>query len=496
MSTNPQEQFVKTLNPQTFELNGLDKAAESFYIPFFYFFENVFDDTNFMSTGLLKDSLFQVLREFPHLAGVLQNDESGALKIVVNPTNLNTPEFKETHSNKHFDEVKLADYSQYMLPKKANTTDAYLRGGPGKADKLVSINVIRFKDNSGVVMFISIAHVVMDATSYNWFVSRWAETCKHMFCGDAEAETPQRTLCNSRLELQKYIPAKNTPLGSIVDHSFIQGGARSKLISRLSHRSRAALFNFVIRASGTENHCYFITHQKLEEHREAAMLAASAKVKLSHNDIVMALIGIAVSQSLEPKKPKNALSKAIHLIKRKVVNVLFPKPTEFELGMAVDIRPRFDGIRTMGYCGGGAVEQRTLIPRNRMEGTVTANMVSKIASNVRLMTNSVDERYVASYIRAIVAEPDAMFRPLIYGAPPPAKMIVSNHTRLGQYQVDFGWGVPRWVSPLDLTAPNLCFVLPAPPPQDGIMVHIAMPGKIHMRMQKQTFWAEAARLIH
>ncbi|KAJ2080857.1 hypothetical protein H4R24_002773 [Coemansia sp. RSA 988] len=496
MSENSLAQLVKALRPHTVKLDGFDKAAECFYIPFYYYFENAGKDEDFMSTELLRDSLFQVLQEFPHLAGALQKNDTGGLQVVVDPSALNIPDFKETHYDLHFDEVKLAHYNQFMLPKDSNTTDAYLRGGPGEAVKLASINLIRFRDNSGVAIFISIAHVLMDATGYNLFVSRWAETCKHMFCKGPTGKLPQNTLCNNRQILQKCIPAKSSPLGSIVDHSFIQGGVRSRFITRLSPKSRATLFNFVMRALGTEGHCYFISHQKLDEQREAAMSAASTKLRLSRNDVLMAMIGIGISQSLVLPTPKSGLSKARHLVKGKMLNVFFPKPTKLELGMAVDIRPRLNGLDAVGYCGGGAVEQRTFIPTDKMQGAVTANMISKIASKVRLMTNSVDERYISSYISAIEAEPDAMFRPLIYGARPPAKMIVSNHTRLGQYKVDFGWGSPRWVTPLNLSTPNLCFVLPAPPPQDGMMVHIAMPGKMHTRMQQKDFWAEAAQLIY
>ncbi|KAJ2795162.1 hypothetical protein H4R20_005974, partial [Coemansia guatemalensis] len=140
MDAKSEVHLATTLNPQTFELDGFDKAAECFYIPFFYFFENAGEDGDFMNTKLLKDSLFQVLQEFPHLAGVLQKDSPDALNVVVDPNALNIPEFKETHCDMHFDEAKLANYSQLMLPKGANTTDAYLRGGPGKADKLASIN--------------------------------------------------------------------------------------------------------------------------------------------------------------------------------------------------------------------------------------------------------------------------------------------------------------------------------------------------------------------
>ncbi|KAJ2617197.1 hypothetical protein H4S08_000412 [Coemansia sp. RSA 1365] len=447
-----------------------------------------------MPTQLLKDSFFEVLCEFPYLAGVLQQSDDGSLKVVVDVDNLNLPEFKESHSDMHYDDIEASGFSLSMLPKDAATTGIFLINNIKNPAKLASIHIIRFRENSGVMVFASISHALMDGAGYCAFMNRWAEICKHMASGKELSNLPLRSLSNDRRAMRQCIPKVRLPPGSLIEHSFIPGGIVSKLFAWLSSTTQAKALALLNKFGQVSHHCYFISHKKLDAIRELAISAEQQR--LSRNDILMAILSIAVANSENAVDNTEQSIGILQWLKNSICLAFTSKPKVFESSMPIDIRSRINGLERMDYCGNAIVLQRVQNPINMLQGLITPEMIAKVASTIRLTTDSVDSQYISSYFNAVNAESDCFIRPTFYGAAPPAKLIASNHTRLGHYQIDFGWGIPTWANPLEAAAPNLCYVLPAHPSKDGMVVHFMASEKSLAQIQKLPIWKDTFVFIH
>ncbi|KAJ2063870.1 hypothetical protein GGI17_001363, partial [Coemansia sp. S146] len=85
----------------------------------------------FMPTELLRESFFATLLEFPILVGHLVMDSSGCAKVVVDPDNLNAPEFLESQSSAHFRDLQAAKFAWNTLPDGVATVGAMTTAGAG-----------------------------------------------------------------------------------------------------------------------------------------------------------------------------------------------------------------------------------------------------------------------------------------------------------------------------------------------------------------------------
>ncbi|PIA13754.1 hypothetical protein COEREDRAFT_99348 [Coemansia reversa NRRL 1564] len=491
------EKFVRSVRPQVLELDGVDRVSALIYIFFYYFYANNSGSrVDFMPTQLLKDSFFKVLCEFPYLAGVLQRTDDGSLKVVVDMDNLNLPEFKESHSDMHYDDIEASGFSLSMLPKDAATTGIFLINDIKNPAKLASIHIIRFRENTGVMVFASISHALMDGAGYCAFMNRWAEICKHMASGKKPSNLPLRSFSNDRNAMRQCIPRTRLPPGSLIEHSFIPGGIVSKFFAWLSSTTQAKVLALLNKFGQVSHHCYFISHQKLDAIRESAISAAPEKQRLSRNDILMSLLSIAVANSENTVNDTEQSTGIFQCIKNSISLALTSKSKVFESSMPIDIRSRIGGMKTMDYCGNAIVLQRVQNPIDMLQGSITSEMIAKVASTIRLATDSVDHQYISNYFKAVNAEPDCFIRATFYGTAPPAKLIASNHTRLAHYQIDFGWGIPAWANPLEAAAPNLCYVLPAHPSKDGIVVHFMASEESLAQIQKLPIWQDTFEFIH
>ncbi|KAJ2684320.1 hypothetical protein IWW39_004978 [Coemansia spiralis] len=119
-----------------------------------------------MSPKHFCESFYSALLDFPILVGRLEIDGSGHAKVVVDQNNHHIPEFKESLSNMHFRDLQASKFSWDALPKEAsfkgvvNTTDSSGDIKPANA------HIVRLLNNSGIVLFVSVAHYVVDGISY------------------------------------------------------------------------------------------------------------------------------------------------------------------------------------------------------------------------------------------------------------------------------------------------------------------------------------------
>ncbi|KAJ1730510.1 hypothetical protein LPJ61_002973 [Coemansia biformis] len=489
------EPFASSVQSQTYEIHELCRVSGIFVVPHFFYYENTAGAADFMSTSVLEEGFMEVLREYPLLAGTLIECKRGRYKVVVDKDNLNLPEFKETQCEAGFGDLKAANYAPSALPEGAATEGRYMNHSNSNPAKLARVHIMRCKENSGVVIFVGISHVLVDGFSYNLVVRRWAEICKHL-AGNGSLDAKPGHPINFGCELMDgYMQQVAPPAGAFIWHQFIPGGLISKLFAQCSVRTQLKLLGMMSGSFDLSSHFYFVSQDTIDKMRGEIKEVLPADQPVSSNDVLAALINVAMAQSLDCAAPGDTPSGVLQKIRAALFGSQKPQPKEFvHMGVA-DIRPRLKIPAAADYCGSAVVIYLSHIPFDALQGPVTPKMLALAADAARRGTNSVDKGYIHTYSSAIAAEPDSAIRPFVYGGKPPAHLVVTNHARIGHYRSDFGWGVPAWANVLEATMSSLCYVYPAPPTRNGLVVHMMLPKDIQDRMRQHPFWREKTEFI-
>ncbi|KAJ2880900.1 hypothetical protein IWW38_005877, partial [Coemansia aciculifera] len=110
------DKLVAVIQSQTIDLSTLDMITSLVNVPFYFYYSNATSDPDFMPTKQLRESFYLALLDFPPFVGYWEVDGSGRGRVVVNKDNLNLPEFRESHSSMHFNDLQSAKFSWNALP--------------------------------------------------------------------------------------------------------------------------------------------------------------------------------------------------------------------------------------------------------------------------------------------------------------------------------------------------------------------------------------------
>ncbi|KAJ2716331.1 hypothetical protein H4R19_000713 [Coemansia spiralis] len=492
---SPLTAFARTVEPKTYELHELARGSSIFNVTHFFHYENVDGTADFMPTSLLEEAFVDLLCEFPLMAGALHTPLRGLFTVVVEPSNLNLPEFKVSHCEADFAELKAANYAPSLLPADAATAGRYVGPTQGGPRKLAYVHIMRCKGNSGVVMFVAIAHVLLDGSSFNQVMRRWAELCKHRAAGGAPDAKPGRAIDFDYTTLSEHIQRGAPPAGAFIRHQFAPGGLQSRVFVRLPLTTQVTMARLMCGGAGFGSHFYRISQETIDALLQVIHKVVPAYQRVSANDAVSALVNIAMAQCLNDTAAGDPPTGAFQRAMQSLLRLLKPQPKMFEHIGVADVRTRIGMGPEAPYCGDAVVHYTSLIPLAEMQGEVTPTMLAQVAMATRKGTESIDRAYVHAMASTILAEPDCTVRPFAYGIGPPSHLVITNHSRIGHYQVDFGWGAPVWTNVLEESMTAMCYLYSAPPPTTGNIIHLLLPHDIHKRVHHLQFWKDHTEFI-
>ncbi|KAJ2796657.1 hypothetical protein H4S07_006158, partial [Coemansia furcata] len=116
---------------QVIDLCTVDTMSSFANIPYYFYYANDTGTPEFMPTGLLRESLFATLVDFPILVGHLSMDSSGSAKVVIDKDNLNVPDIRESQSSAHFHDLQAAKFAWSALPDGVATVGSMTTLGVG-----------------------------------------------------------------------------------------------------------------------------------------------------------------------------------------------------------------------------------------------------------------------------------------------------------------------------------------------------------------------------
>ncbi|KAJ2044588.1 hypothetical protein H4S04_006131 [Coemansia sp. S16] len=117
------DNLLRDIQPQTIDLCIFDLIPSFLNIPFYFYYGNDAHDSDFMRAEQLRESFYMALLEFPIIVGHLETDGSGHAKVVVDPDNLNIPEFLESQSSVHFRDLRTANSLLDIMPEDRKALD-------------------------------------------------------------------------------------------------------------------------------------------------------------------------------------------------------------------------------------------------------------------------------------------------------------------------------------------------------------------------------------
>ncbi|KAJ2398598.1 hypothetical protein GGI23_003149 [Coemansia sp. RSA 2559] len=179
------DKFIESVQSHDIPLGVFDKFIALIYVPFYYWFENTSPVGSwgaFMPPDILCSSFYKALQDFPILSGRFKVNSSSCGYVEVDRNNLNMPVYTDTDWDVEFKRLMDMGFKANLLPENFDEfcgIAAASRFGTVSA-KLGIFHVRRLKNYSGVVVFASIPHALVDGYGYLAFMNRWAEISKWM----------------------------------------------------------------------------------------------------------------------------------------------------------------------------------------------------------------------------------------------------------------------------------------------------------------------------
>ncbi|KAJ1786763.1 hypothetical protein LPJ59_005862, partial [Coemansia sp. RSA 2399] len=444
------ESFTSTVKSQVFYLDGFDAKGTIASISICYWYENSARSSwdAFMPPRTLECALYKTLEEFPILAGYLKTDASNRMYIDVDKDNLNMPVYTDTCCEVEYSTMQESGFNIHELP-----IDMGSRRGIPVPSGLVGgrivpaqFRIVRFKNNSGVLVYSRISHYITDGYGYTQFMNRWAEVSRWMQQPqDANAAPlPERQYIHDRAFHAAYRTKQTTALEPKVIDSLTTRTMFSRWLAWVTPETRARIFKAI--SNATDNTCsYFhISSKQMEDIRTSVQKHAPEGIRYSMHDIFTAYVTIVVGQAKE-KVSTDWWSKPIPAAIRAIFGNRLGKPVDFEPGSDVNTRTRLSHPDANRFMGNMAIGKSIAVPPEQFQTEPTAEALSTIALSVHQAISTVDEQYASQIGYLLDKEPDSYMWSTFCSTKSGNKIAISNQSRFAHYSVDFGAGIPSMV---------------------------------------------------
>ncbi|KAJ2884151.1 hypothetical protein H4R27_002312 [Coemansia aciculifera] len=489
------DKLLSGIQSQTIDLCTFDLVPSFVNIPFFFYYGNDANDSNFMPAEQLRESFYMALLDFPILVGHLEADGSGHAKVVVDQDNLNIPEFLESQSDVHFHDLKAAKFSWDALPDGANIVGAVTSADSSGVIKAANVHVVRLQDNSGIILFISIAHYIVDGVGYCAFINRWAEVCQWMRSDSAASELPACHYSFERSTLLNKMPEDRKVLDKPTLELITTTGPFVRWLAWISPRTRGKLLRASFSLMSVVGHVFHIPASRLASLRTSVQGYIPSDVRISDNDLLTALLTMAVAQSEAECMQESASASYLSSLVSYLFPSMYTPDSSFVTQVVVDTRPRLKGLSTVGYTGNSVLTRCLVNSMESLTSGINEQSLAPIAKSVRQLVNGVDAQYIGQFVDTLYKDPLCFMCPATY-AFSKTTMVLSNQSRFPLYHADFGNGIPTWISPVRTFFPNFSSIIPTHPSTGGYVVYISMTERAMAKFLQNKFWMSTSELVY
>ncbi|KAJ1959124.1 hypothetical protein GGI12_004501 [Dipsacomyces acuminosporus] len=491
------EEFISTVESQAIPLSHLDALIQYANVQFVFVYENKGVSSHFMPFDVLKRSFYRALQHYPILVSHIREPARGIFEAVVDKGNLNMPEYRESTSDLHYAELKAASFSWNKWPEDIEISPVRRADATGDI-KNAKVHITRLKDDSGLVISLSLSHCLVDGVGYFTFFNLWADTCKEMRNGGDSPPRIATQLVFDRHILKESLPAMRSPLDPYMGWYLTHSTDAAKDAASLSFAARLSIVTDKCKGFSDESHVFHISRESLDSLHASMRGFVPSGVRISDNDVLTALLYKTVAQS----DAALATQKGYKTVHSKLVaeDANLPKALSSGMegdqviaGMACDFRHRL-GIEDMNYVGNSVISLFWRYSRGELVAPTTPKSLASTAVCIRQLVNTIDGAYIGSLMDSMASNP--LVHTQSFGSPIKYTSFVTNHTRLKMYDADFGDGIHQWAS----FAPNVKFgvaiILPCPRGVAGVNVFINAHPSIINNIQMNEYWAKVAEVVY
>ncbi|KAJ1944069.1 hypothetical protein GGF37_002366 [Kickxella alabastrina] len=450
----------------------------------------------------MRDSLFTTLVEFPILVGWLKVESSGKTVVVVDENNLNMPELKETQSDIHFDDLKSVGFSWSAMPQTTVTVRVFAAAGDQGCIKLVNVHIVRLKDNSGVVLFVNVPHYVVDGIGYCAFINQWAKNSTQLQNGIPNSSVHAKPFDYDRQAVSRCLSSSRSTPDDAAYPMYTTESYLARWLAWLTPESRGSVLNAFVALDSIEAHVFHICTASINSLHKSLCAEITGGLRISDNDIITALLTMVLAQGEKQVETNSSIGglSVWHNIKSAVVcaaqNVFKRHAYSWATTVTVDIRGRVDTPSATNYTGNMVMGTVFSSPICLVETEITGESLTHVATGIRRAVSQTDGPYIKKLIDVISKETSSYAQALGIVSMGSKILVITNQSRFPLYTVDFGSGIPAWVSPIPKFYNNFASVLPRHPSADGYHIYISTRSATMQAVLNNTFWQTMARLVY
>ncbi|KAJ1950066.1 hypothetical protein FBU59_000852 [Linderina macrospora] len=428
-----------------------------------FFFGNREGTETFMPPDRLKTAFYKAIESFPMLVGHVVPSSSSSpreLEVAVDRDNLNMPDYRETVCEHiHYSDITAAHFHRCVWPQGLMAARCIALPDPSTGHiRLVHAHMVRLKKNSGLIIYLSISHCLLDGFGYRLFIDVWAAEARAL-AANKPAAIP--VLCFDR----------------------------SSWIAWVAPTTRAHLLGLVVRILGVRGHLFRIRREKLSQLVHQISAYTPSGMRVTDNDVLTALACKTVAQAT-----KEAYRHTPRLVTRFIDWVLERAPTQM-VGTAVDIR-RCLGIADANYTGNAMFVPLFENSLDQAQSPTTAESLAEIVVKVRTAIERVDCALVSGFYQMLKAGRSRLTCPMAGTTKFSIALNVTNQTRMQAYDISFGSGTPDFVTVDPEFAPGVMCIMAAPPSSADLLVNITSEAAVSDQICQNEFWMDMAELIY
>ncbi|KAJ2665608.1 ferroxidase fet3 [Coemansia sp. RSA 1200] len=357
-------------------------------------------------------------------------------------------------------------------------------------------HVIRFRENSGVVVIGSIRHYNTDGYGYTQFMNRWAEIAKWMqqSQSDNSVPFPVRHYIYDRSFHNSYISSETTAIKDMISNPASSGGVLMKWLAWVSPETRGRVMGAL--SNSTDHTCsfYHISSETMKDLRTRVQAHAPEGIRYSINDILTAYLAIVLGQAKEKafiekwKKPARSVVRGLSFKK-------LGKPKDLVVMIDINSRPRIDLPDAKDYMGNMVSGSSTVFSREQVHQESTDKILSAMALRIHQDVASVDKEFIAQVGHFKNGKPEYYMWPAWFFATRSSKLGISNQFRFEHYGVDFGAGIPTMVRTAPHAFVDNVFVMPANPAIGGYIVELKLEPDVKANLARNEEWMTGAKRV-
>ncbi|ORX72405.1 hypothetical protein DL89DRAFT_256035 [Linderina pennispora] len=196
----------------------------------------------------------------------------------------------------HFDDFYSSNFDPQVWPEGlVNVRLVVLRDRQSGRIKLLHINIMHFKDNSSLILFINFTHAVGNLVFYRTFSKAWAEEMHAMETGELTAKTPFLFDC---AVMQQSLPTEHIPLSSMKKVFLTQPNSEAEKLTCLQpHECHLLILEKMCQNDRCQHSLFRIRMEKFNEFSQKVNCFAPSGMHFSANNILVSLIAKIYAQA-------------------------------------------------------------------------------------------------------------------------------------------------------------------------------------------------------